>query len=110
MRQVFRQARGGNQPLLDPIGLCNTIRAGETMPLRLGPLFSLLCAVAGVANARNAVQVASPNGQIVSFLFAASGEQVAIVYSVTFGSKGDRCTRLPPRLSGKVARDLDRNS
>jgi hypothetical protein len=80
------------------------------MPLRLGLLFSLLCAVEGVANARNAVHVASPNGQIVFFLFVASGDKVAIVYSVTFGSKGDRCARLPPRLPGKLARDLDRNT
>ena len=33
------------------------------------------------------VQVTSRNGKIVVFLFAASGEQVAVVYSVTFSNK-----------------------
>ena len=61
-------------------------------PLRRGLLFSFLCAVAAVANAQNA------------------GEQAAVVYSVTFGCKGDRCTRLSLRLPGKLARDPDRNT
>jgi hypothetical protein len=67
------------------------------MPLlRLGLLFSLLCAVAAVANAQNPVQ--NP------------GEQSAVIYSVTLSSKGDRCTRLPQGLPGKRARDLARNT
>jgi len=81
------------------------------MPLlRLGLLFSLLCASAGVANAQNALQVPSPNGLIVFSLFPAPGEQTAVIYSVTFGCKEDRCIRFPLRLPGKLARDLDRNT
>jgi hypothetical protein len=57
------------------------------MPLHLGPLFSLLCAAAGVDKARNARPGDLSQRKIVVFLFAASGEQVAVIYSVTFSNK-----------------------
>jgi hypothetical protein len=57
------------------------------MPLRVGLLSSLLCAVASVADARNAIQVTFPNGQIAVLLLAVSGKQAAIVYPVTLSHK-----------------------